>query len=160
MSSSRWQRGAPDSRRCDDRRASPWGLRAAIRTRMRASIALAGIMLALTVVFVRNPSACGYPPCVFHALTGLCCPGCGSLRALHQLMHGHLAAAFGLNPLLILMLPVAGYALASGLSALARGRALPELALRAWQIWLLLGIIIAYWVSRNIPVYPLKLLHP
>src|SRR2546421_11472933 len=35
-----------------------------------------------------------YPICAFHRTTGLLCPGCGSLRALHQLLHGQVAAAF------------------------------------------------------------------
>ena len=40
------------------------------------------------VLFFFNPAQSGfYPFCVFHRTTGLLCPGCGSLRALHQLLH-------------------------------------------------------------------------
>src|SRR5690242_14513344 len=46
-----------------------------------------------------------YPTCLFHRTTGLLCPGCGSLRAVHELLHGHLRAAFHYNPLLVAGLP-------------------------------------------------------
>jgi len=39
------------------------------------------------------------PPCFFHQVTGLPCPGCGSTRAVVQLAQGHIAAAFIFNPL-------------------------------------------------------------
>ena len=40
-----------------------------------------------------------FPSCPFHAFTGWLCPLCGSLRAVHALLHGFPAAAFALNPL-------------------------------------------------------------
>lgn len=39
-----------------------------------------------------------YPQCPVKWLTGLDCPGCGSARALHALLHGELGAAFRFNP--------------------------------------------------------------
>jgi ABC-type spermidine/putrescine transport system permease subunit II len=46
-----------------------------------------------------------YPPCLFKKLTGLNCPGCGSSRALHQLMHGNLLPALDYNILVVIFLP-------------------------------------------------------
>jgi hypothetical protein len=40
------------------------------------------------------------PSCPFFALTGLLCPLCGSLRAVHALLTGAPIAAIGFNPLL------------------------------------------------------------
>jgi hypothetical protein len=40
-----------------------------------------------------------FPPCPFHALTGWLCPLCGSLRAVHALLTGAVAAALAFNPL-------------------------------------------------------------
>jgi hypothetical protein len=40
-----------------------------------------------------------FPSCPFHSLTGWLCPLCGSLRAIHALLTGALAAALALNPL-------------------------------------------------------------
>lgn len=44
-------------------------------------------------------------PCPFHWLTGWHCPGCGSQRALHDLLHGRIAEAFGHNAAMILAVP-------------------------------------------------------
>lgn len=44
------------------------------------------------------------PGCVLHNVTGWPCPGCGSTRAVRDLLHGNLAAAFLHNPLFILLL--------------------------------------------------------
>src|SRR6476619_7067440 len=46
-----------------------------------------------------------YPPCVFHALTGLQCPGCGATRALYHLLHGDVSGAFRFNQIFFLMVP-------------------------------------------------------
>ena len=40
-----------------------------------------------------------FPSCPFRALTGWLCPLCGSLRALHALVHGAPRVALALNPL-------------------------------------------------------------
>jgi hypothetical protein len=47
------------------------------------------------------------PSCPFYALTGLLCPLCGSLRAMHALLAGAPVAALAFNPLLIVALPAA-----------------------------------------------------
>lgn len=46
-----------------------------------------------------------FPKCPFKAVTGLDCPGCGSQRAIHQLLNFNLIAAFKYNPLLLLSIP-------------------------------------------------------
>jgi len=38
------------------------------------------------------------PDCVFHSLTGLPCPTCGSTRAVAFLSRGHFLSAFRMNP--------------------------------------------------------------
>lgn len=101
-----------------------------------------------------------YPPCPFHAVTGLYCPGCGSTRALHQLLHGHLGEAFGLNPLMILMLPYLGYSLLSSVMFGLRGRALPNLPTSPYWGWLAFWTVLIYGVLRNLPYSPFSLLAP
>lgn len=60
---------------------------------------------AVVVLYLFNPSAGGFPACPFRSLTGLLCPGCGSQRAIHELLHGHIGAAFGYNALLVVSIP-------------------------------------------------------
>lgn len=45
------------------------------------------------------------PKCVFHELTGWECPGCGSQRMLHALLHGNIAEAWHYNALFLLLIP-------------------------------------------------------
>ncbi|WP_352301936.1 DUF2752 domain-containing protein [Kineosporia sp. NBRC 101731] len=48
-----------------------------------------------------------YPGCPFRALLGVYCPGCGGLRAVHDLAHGDVPAALSSNLLVTLVAPVA-----------------------------------------------------
>lgn len=88
-----------------------------------------------------------YPRCVFHVVTGLACPGCGSLRAAHSFLHGDFATAFRFNPLLFVLLPLAGLTW-----VVYRPASLSAVPAR-W-IWVLLGVIIAFGVLRNLPMEP------
>ncbi len=126
-----------------------------MKRRATALLFLLGIASALGLLFLFDPEDGRlYPPCPFHALTGLECPGCGSTRAAHQMLHGNLVNALKLNPLLPAYAPLAGYALASALLLALRGRPLPELRVRSSVVWLLLGTIVAFWIFRNTPLYP------
>jgi len=92
-----------------------------------------------------------YPFCAFHRLTGLNCPGCGGLRALHQLLHGRVAAAFHCNALVVLGLPVAAWFGARRLWCWALGKAQPAFVLRPAWLWPGLAIIAAFGILRNLP---------
>lgn len=115
----------------------------------------------LSVLFVCDPAASRlFPPCLFHKLTGLYCPGCGSLRALHSLLNGHLKAALSLNPLMVLCLPFVLYAFAAQALQYFFNIKIPTLFLKARYIWAIFAIIILYAIARNIPLYPFTLLAP
>ena len=127
------------------------------------SLALVGsaVVFPLALVYLVNPSgSTAYPPCPFHALTGLYCPGCGSLRAIHQLLHGHVGAALRLNILMVMLLPYVAYGMATEVKRLLGERLLPALPGAAYWARTLLVIVIAYWILRNMPVYPFMLLAP
>jgi len=65
------------------------------------------VVAAVAVLFLCDPAHVAiYPVCLFHRLTGLNCPGCGSLRAIHQLLHGNVFEALRFNALLVLSLPL------------------------------------------------------
>ncbi len=115
----------------------------------------------LVVLFAVDPARSSLlPSCPFHALTGLHCPGCGTLRALHELLHGNLCTAFGLNPLMVSALPFVAYWSVSELARELGLRRLPVPFIPAVWIWLLLGVIFLYWIARNIPYHPFSLLAP
>jgi hypothetical protein len=90
-----------------------------------------------------------YPQCVFHLLTGLDCPGCGSTRALYQLLHGNVRAAFHLNPMLFLLMFVA----LCGLPSALRGQR-PGFVGKTWFAWSSFYVLMGWWIIRNTPLNP------
>jgi hypothetical protein len=112
-----------------------------------------GTAAAATVVvtFVDPHSPGHYPTCPFLFLTGYYCPGCGGLRMVNALTHGHVAAAFGSNPLLFLLVPVAGYAWARWIYCAARGEPVTSVLFRRGVAAGVLGLLLVYWVVRNMP---------
>jgi hypothetical protein len=115
----------------------------------------AGLAACLILYFFAPSQYAFYPKCVFHAMTGLLCPGCGSLRALHSLLHGELGAAWRLNPLLIVLLPVAGGMCLSYVWQMKTGAEFFAIFKRPVWIWLLLGLMVLFTVARNLPFGPL-----
>lgn len=56
---------------------------------------------------LRDPYGSGsYLGCPFRALTGWYCPFCGSTRALHDLAHLDVTSAWGMNPVLVVAVPL------------------------------------------------------
>jgi hypothetical protein len=121
---------------------------------------LAGVA-GLVLLRVFDPATSRiFPPCPVLYLTGWYCPGCGSLRAIHQLLEGNFRAAWALNPLAIVFLPFLFYGLASHALYEIRGRHLPSVFLRAEWIRALAVLIVLYGIARNLPVHPFNLLAP
>lgn len=123
-----------------------------------ASLALLG---GVSVLFAYDPASSGvFPQCPFLAVTGFHCPGCGTLRALHQLFNGNLITAFGLNPLMMLSLPFVAYSSTSRVVQKVRGRTVPTVFVPSGWIWVLFVVVISFGVLRNVPVYPFSWLAP
>lgn len=114
----------------------------------------------LMVAWFVNPGGTAWlPPCPFHVLTGLSCPGCGSTRAMHYLVHGQLVAAMRMNPLMVLAVPAIAYGLICEVAAL-HGRRLRPISRSPWVAWGCAIALVAFAVARNIPAYPFTLLAP
>jgi hypothetical protein len=125
----------------------------ATRWIVSAVIGLA-IAAASALLYWFDPNGYGfYPICLFHRATGLLCPGCGALRATHQLLHGNLSAAFQFNPMLVTALAL--LAIGAGVVVIASWLGKP-VTFRVSRKWLLLfaavGLAVSLW--RNIPGSP------
>ncbi len=123
----------------------------------RTTVVLLWLTLAAgaTYVFIFEPGKTGFfPSCAFRALTGFACPGCGSTRGFHRLLHGDVLAAFELNPLFILSLPFLIYAFVRYSSAVMRGQPIKGNQLKPKYIWVLFVVILSFWIFRNTPFYP------
>ena len=63
-------------------------------------VGLSVTVATAALLFAFDPAATWwFPSCPIHALTGWLCPFCGSLRAVHALLHGAPLVALELNPL-------------------------------------------------------------
>lgn len=113
---------------------------------------LATVAAAAAYVAAVDPGRPGhYPTCPFLAITGCYCPGCGTLRMVHALTHGHLAEAFGRNALGFLTLPVLAYLWVRWAAAARRGRPLRSRVLNPWAIIAFTVVTVVFWVVRNLP---------
>jgi hypothetical protein len=133
----------------------------AARPMLAWGLAVVAFATVAAVLFAFNPAEAGfYPFCLFHRTTGLLCPGCGSLRALHQLLHGHLLMALRCNALLVLSIPIVVW---FGLRV-ARRRAQHATAtgsaVRPYWIWASFGVLLVFSVLRNLPFAQLAWLSP
>lgn len=102
------------------------------------------------------------PSCMFYELTGLLCAGCGSGRFMLALLHLDFYAAFRYNPLLFVSFPLISYYSAKLYISFVFGKDLlpfPKIKSR-WVGIAATAIIIAYWILRNVPVFPFTLLAP
>jgi len=123
------------------------------RSYREVQLLLAGVMTVLggLILFLFDPTRYPfYPVCAFHQVTGLLCPGCGSLRAMHQLLHGNLATAFHFNPLLVVTLPIAAAYFAYCYSRRATFSE-PFHAVHGKWWWVFFVLALAFTVWRNIP---------
>lgn len=118
-----------------------------------APLGVAAITLA-AFAFVRavDPNQPGhYPTCPFLFLTGLYCPGCGTLRAMHALGHADVVAAIGLNPLAVATLPFLVFWWARWTLRSWQGRPVRTSLAHPAYLWVFLAAVIVYWVVRNLP---------
>jgi hypothetical protein len=119
-------------------------------------IVAAGISLVMLRTF--DPATSGvFPPCPFRALTGWLCPGCGSLRAIHQLLLGNVRSAFALNPFALTTLPFLVYGFASYARFMWWGKYPPRVFIPGACIRALAVLVILFGVIRNLPGDPLSL---
>jgi len=71
------------------------------------AILVLAVVAVLAVYYFFDPSAEGlFPRCRFLELTGYKCPGCGTQRMLHSLLHFDLVSAFRYNAYLLTLFPL------------------------------------------------------
>ena len=113
-------------------------------------VALMAATLLIYYYYTADPAASAMAPkCTFKLLTGWDCPGCGSQRAFHALLHGQVARAWHYNAFIFFAVPIAIF------------YAIVETGRRRWPRFhaacihpaVLIPIalaIIAWWLLRNI----------
>lgn len=115
-----------------------------------AAVAAAGYLGAVAAIDPFRPLAIG---CPVHAATGGFCPGCGSTRAMHELVHGDVVGSLVCHPL---VLPVVGLVAYLWVSWIVRRRGGAAWALSPTQLpaavpMLLAVAFVVLTVVRNVP---------
>ncbi len=119
--------------------------------RILLAVIVVGVVAAMAVVYYSNDPSSDtfFPRCAWLGLTGTKCPGCGSQRAMHSLLHGDIAGAWRYNAFMIAVLPViAFYAVAE----FTRKR-FPRFYMATGHpavVTLILLSIVLWWVLRNV----------
>lgn len=98
--------------------------------------------------------------CPFHLVTGLHCPGCGSQRAAHDLLHFRIGEALQHNVMMVVVVLVI---LSKGYAIISK-RFFPKyyynLGHKSYFTIGLVSIVFAYWILRNVPIAPFTSLAP
>ena len=132
-----------------------------ISNQFKAVILFAAVITGLVLIYTFNPvTATSIPDCPFHYFTGLFCPGCGTLRALHNILHGNFSSGFDFNPLLVILLPYITYGIISKFVNYLTGKHMFNYEISSKGSYALLIAICVYMIARNISVYPFTYLAP
>ena len=128
----------------------------AARTRLTGPLLVAGLAgLGVGYLALVDPHTPGhYPGCPILFLTGYWCPGCGGLRALHDLSHGQVSSAVSANLVVVALVPIAvtlwaRWVVTRVTAAPAQTRT--EQGATRWWLWSLLVVVLLFWGLRNLP---------
>jgi len=122
-----------------------------------------GVAATTLALRLRDPHQAGtWGLCPLRALTGLDCPLCGGLRAVNDLTHGDLAAAWFSNALFMVSLPIlVGLWLWWLVSALTGSRSPGQVLggsgsqdrrqITRLLLWGYAVVVVAFWIFRNTP---------
>jgi hypothetical protein len=111
--------------------------------------------------FVLNPVEHQiFPRCLFNSITGYYCPGCGSQRAIHSLLHLDMAGVVSYNFLFIPgFLLILYHYIHPFLNRILHWK-LPNIFYFKSTPWIIFGVVIIFWILRNLPFYPFSVLAP
>lgn len=113
-------------------------------------LTLALVTMAGVIYFQFDPSQHKwFPRCLFLTLTGYQCPGCGTQRALHALLHGQWSEAWHYNAGLLIALPVLAIYLLGEIKRTAWPRYYRAIS-HPLAVNLIPVALVAWWILRNL----------
>lgn len=115
---------------------------------------------ALFLYWYSPQSTGAFLKCPFLDITGLYCPGCGSMRCCKSLLHGRIIQALDFNPFTFLAIPFLAFAYIRFAVREIWKKELKYIVVKPVYIWGLLIFIIVFWIIRNLPWFPFTVLAP
>ncbi len=105
-----------------------------------------GILTAVDVI----PWSLFLRPCLFHALTGYYCPGCGGTRALRYLLQGNMGKSLYYHPLVAYVLGVYGWFMVTQLAEKCTKGKIKGMPYRNAYLYMATFILLANFMVKNL----------
>ncbi|NLX67386.1 MAG: DUF2752 domain-containing protein [Bacteroidales bacterium] len=107
---------------------------------------------ALYIFYTFDPEAQPlFPKCPFLLATGFECPGCGSQRAIHSLLHFDIGAALRYNAFMVLALPYIFLGIwLEYFGGKKRFSSIEKFFFGRWSAVVVLIVIFLFWIVRNL----------
>jgi hypothetical protein len=127
---------------------------------LNIGLLIAFIGLAV-LFFILDPAKHNiFPRCLFNSITGYYCPGCGSQRAIHSLLHFDIEGVVSYNFLFIPAFLLIIYHYLHPILNRIFSWKLPNIFYFKSTPWVIFGFVIAFWIMRNLTFYPFSVLAP
>jgi hypothetical protein len=121
-----------------------------MKQRTMTGIAVAAILGGLAIVYQFPPAKYSlYPRCPIYLATHWLCPGCGSTRALHSLLHLDIQSALRYNALFTLLFPIACLWIGFIVYRTMRYDQFPNLAFPRSLAVCLIVTVVLFTIARN-----------
>lgn len=116
------------------------------------AVALVLLAAALYIFYTFDPSVHPFfSRCPFLLATGYECPGCGSQRAIHSLLHLNIGAALKYNAFMVLALPYIFLGVyLEYFGGKKRFPGVEKIFFGRWSAVVVLVVVIAFWILRNL----------
>ncbi len=123
------------------------------------AIVVALLLAGATVLLKLRPEILSHfgPPCVFHSLTGLYCPGCGGTRAAILLLRGDIPGAIRMNVFAVIVIACVPIAL---VRTYVVGKPINWVGTSGKPGKAIAFGVLAFFILRNVPIAPFTYLAP
>lgn len=119
-------------------------------SKIKALVIAAVFVLGVVLYYTFDPSeSVFFPKCPFFWLTGFKCPGCGSQRAIHQLLTLHIKEAIKYNAFMVFSIPLLLFLVIADVCKEKHPR-LYTISRSPLLSWTILATVLLWWVLRNI----------
>ena len=125
-----------------------------MKKRTKNVLLLFAIIIAIGLIYIIFNSLTGIGiPCMFHALTGLNCPGCGVSRMIISIVHLDFESAFRYNAALFVLSPVfLGLAISIIVKYIKTGSQKLNKGQSA-VVYALIVLLLLFGIIRNLPCF-------
>lgn len=113
-------------------------------------IGIVTTLILLLIYALIDPASNFFPKCPFYVLTSFKCPGCGSQRALHEILNLNFREAFQYNAFIIIAIPLISACLLLYKPLKRKFPHLQNLSSSKYLKWGTILLILFWWILRNI----------